>query len=88
MGSYKFKWDKIINYFTYSFLKIYLGGDKYSNTFLKGWLDKFSYFSSCTNLPFEIRIECYYSCQTCDGPTEFSCTSCNVENNRVFDALY
>ncbi|CAD8109139.1 unnamed protein product [Paramecium sonneborni] len=44
-------------------------------------------FESCPFM-FGVFVDCHYSCEACDGPTQSDCLSCRENSNRIYIPEY
>ncbi|CAD8108038.1 unnamed protein product [Paramecium primaurelia] len=82
----RFQWNKIIRHFTGAKLEIYLGGDDYTNFFMKGFISEMTFTIFCESAPIK-NPPCHFTCFTCNGPTQFNCISCSETQFRYFSNI-
>ncbi|CAD8089136.1 unnamed protein product [Paramecium sonneborni] len=77
----KFSWNKSIRHFKEVQFQIYIGGDDYANSYLKGFISEMLFTIFCESDPIMIP-PCHSTCNTCNGPTKQNCLSCSENNFR------
>ncbi|CAD8113937.1 unnamed protein product [Paramecium sonneborni] len=65
---------------------IYIGEDDYINKKLIGSISDLTIKYNYNDLQ-EIKINCHFSCSTCNGPTANNCLLCDQELNRIYDII-
>ncbi|CAK67135.1 unnamed protein product (macronuclear) [Paramecium tetraurelia] len=81
---YKYTWSKQIQHFTGVTYYIYIGGDNYSNSYLRGYVSDIILFQYCQPQASLVVAGCDYSCLDCDGPTSVNCLSCHENSHRQY----
>ncbi|CAD8084407.1 unnamed protein product [Paramecium sonneborni] len=77
-----FLWSNQIKHFTGTIMYYYIGGDKQSQNYLKGYISDMELISYCKTPIITLSPNCHYSCLTCDGPNSNSCLSCPLNSLR------
>ncbi|CAD8207023.1 unnamed protein product [Paramecium pentaurelia] len=78
-----YKWNNQIKHFTGTKMYYYVGGDKQSKNYLRGYISDMSLSSYCTTPTITLSPNCHYSCLTCDGPNSNNCLSCPLNSQRI-----
>ncbi|CAD8113596.1 unnamed protein product [Paramecium sonneborni] len=69
-------WSKPIRHFSGSKFYIFLGGDDYTQNYLKGFVSDINLQLLCKPYIDVYKPTCHYSCLSCDGPTKTNCLTC------------
>ncbi|CAD8214528.1 unnamed protein product [Paramecium octaurelia] len=81
---YKYIWDKIIKHFSGATYYIFIGGDNYVKSYLRGYVSDIKFYLYCQPEVPVVVVSCDYSCLDCDGPTPLNCLSCHENSHRQF----
>ncbi|CAD8119965.1 unnamed protein product [Paramecium sonneborni] len=79
IGSTKYQSSFINSRFYYLF-----GGDYFTSKMLQAFVSDFKVQFNYQKDKDFMKDVCYYSCETCNGPQQTNCLSCNPDSNRVF----
>ncbi|CAK72942.1 unnamed protein product (macronuclear) [Paramecium tetraurelia] len=78
----QYKWSQPVKHFTGVVYYVSVGGDDYSQRFMKGYVSDILLETFCQPVEALLVPSCHYTCLTCDGPTQYNCLSCPEDSFR------
>ncbi|CAD8193801.1 unnamed protein product [Paramecium octaurelia] len=79
---YEYNIQQQVNQFKCTRYKIQYGNILQSATNYLKIVAKSIGFNNCNTI--DTLQTCHYSCQECDGPTQYNCLSCSIESQRIY----